>query len=262
MAVNGYACDLFERFKGMVAHLSMPSHSKVCLTDGTTAPHADAARCEDDGLSAGSGDTDEPASQRIEFQVELNLHTDETDPPMSGWFEACLMRVAGVLGLERGGVSVAIVGDARMIQLHRQHKQEEGTTDVLTFDLRDIPITNEFTVSSADAERKSSTFLDSRRGKVIPDGYSAQDHVQGDLVICMDEAARQAVSRGHETRLEVLLYAVHGLLHLLGYDDHNPQDAEAMHRREDELLTAIGYGPVYSRDQREPKRGSDALDSP
>lgn len=211
----------------MVAHLSMPGHSKVCLTDGTAGPDADVARCEGEGLSAGSGDTDEPASQRIEFQVELNLHTDDADPPISGWLEVCLTCVAGLLGLNRGVVSVAIVGDAQMIRLHRQHKQKEGTTDVLTFDLRD----------------------------------SAKHDVEGDLVICMDEAARQAASRGHETRLEILLYAVHGLLHLLGYDDHNPQDALAMHNREDELLAAIGYGPVYSRGRRRPNRGSDELDS-
>lgn len=207
----------------MVAQLSMPSHSKVCLTDGTSGPGADTARCEGDEPNTGSDDTDEPASPRVEFQIELNLHTDEADPPISGWLEACLMRIAGLLKLDRGVVSIVIVDDAEMARLHRQHRQENGTTDVLTFDLRD----------------------------------STQDDVEGDLVICIDEAARQAAGRGHETRLEVLLYAVHGLLHLLDYDDHNPQDALAMHIREDELLTAIGYGPVYSRGRREPNRGGD-----
>jgi ssRNA-specific RNase YbeY (16S rRNA maturation enzyme) len=40
---------------------------------------------------------------------------------------------------------------------------------------------------------------------------------------------------------------VHGLLHLQGYDDHTAADARAMHRREDELLTAAGFGAVFGR---------------
>ena len=38
---------------------------------------------------------------------------------------------------------------------------------------------------------------------------------------------------------------MHGLLHLLGYDDTSPEAAAAMHAREDELLQTAGYGPVY-----------------
>ena len=70
--------------------------------------------------------------------------------------------------------------------------------------------------------------------------------VEGDVVVCVDEARRQAVNRGHEVRAEVLLYAVHGLLHLLGYDDHEPDSAAAMHDREDTLLAALGVGRVYA----------------
>lgn len=212
----------------MTEHVSTHSHMKVCLTDGTAGPGADTARSEGDGpTSADPADADEPASQCAPFQVALNLHTDDTDPPLGGWLKACLVRVAGRLGLSRGSVSVTVVDDARMSHLHRRYKQEAGTTDVLTFDLRD----------------------------------SRQEEMEGDVVICLDEAARQSASRGHETRLEVLLYAVHGVLHLLGEDDHQPPDALAMHRREDELLTAIGCGPVYSRGRRRPARGGDALDS-
>ena len=88
----------------MVAHLSMPGHSKVCLTDGTTGSGTDVVWCDSDGLSTGSDDTDDPA---IEFQAELNLHTSDADPPISGWLEAGLIRVAGLLGVDRGVVSIS-----------------------------------------------------------------------------------------------------------------------------------------------------------
>ena len=51
------------------------------------------------------------------------------------------------------------------------------------------------------------------------------------------------------------------LLHLLGYDDHTPEDARAMHSREDELLTAIGYGPVYSGGPHQRDHGDGKSDS-
>ena len=46
-------------------------------------------------------------------------------------------------------------------------------------------------------------------------------------------------------RISLALYAVHGTLHLLGYDDTRQADAARMHDVEDEILTAMGLGAVY-----------------
>jgi probable rRNA maturation factor len=45
---------------------------------------------------------------------------------------------------------------------------------------------------------------------------------------------------------EVLLYAIHGMLHLLGHDDKTARGYRTMHRTEDELLTELGLGPVFA----------------
>ncbi len=117
----------------------------------------------------------------------------------------------------RGGeLSLALVRDRRMAQLHREFCGVAGTTDVLTFDLRDP-----------------------RRGPT-----------EAEIVLCVDEAARQAQHLGHSLRAELLLYVVHGLLHLAGHDDHEPRAAAAMHRAEDRLLTRLGVGAVYARAPR------------
>lgn len=113
-----------------------------------------------------------------------------------------------------GEFRVAVVGDARMTDLHARHKGEASTTDVLTFDL---------------AEEAGA--LDT------------------DIVVCADEARRQAQARGHGVGEELALYAVHGLLHCTGYDDHDEEGefgARAMHAREDEILSAIGAGVVFA----------------
>ena len=54
-------------------------------------------------------------------------------------------------------------------------------------------------------------------------------------------AAKLAQKRGYSIEGEVALYLVHGLLHLIGYDDKQKRDAKKMHQREGELLSNFGY---------------------
>ncbi|VAX42159.1 hypothetical protein MNBD_PLANCTO03-1432, partial [hydrothermal vent metagenome] len=67
-----------------------------------------------------------------------------------------------------------------------------------------------------------------------------------DLLLCVDEARRQAEARGFTIERELLLYLVHGVLHCLGYDDHTEADAARMHAEEDRLLEAAGVGATYA----------------
>lgn len=118
-----------------------------------------------------------------------------------------------------GEARVRVVGDWEMSRLHGERLGDATTTDVLTFDLR-------------DGAKDGAAGGDARELDV-------------DLVLCVDEAARRAGELGHEVWRELALYAVHGVLHCLGYDDHDPAAAAAMHAEEDRVLTAIGVGPVY-----------------
>lgn len=117
-----------------------------------------------------------------------------------------------------GEVRIRIVDDSEMTALHAAHCNDPSTTDVLTFDLSD---------ESSDS------------------GVSHELDV--DLVLCADQATRQADQRDLPVTSELLLYALHGVLHCLGYDDHNEGDSIAMHAREDEVLHAIGVGAVFAR---------------
>jgi probable rRNA maturation factor len=145
--------------------------------------------------------------------VELVMRAPDAKPPIQRWLVKHLTHVAALAGIHGGRVTLLIVGDEEMAALHEQYRQTPGTTDVLTFDLRE----------------------------------SASDPMDADIALCIDEARRQAATRGHDVRLELLLYAVHGLLHLCGYDDHTKAAYERMHRREDELLEMAGMGRVFRR---------------
>jgi probable rRNA maturation factor len=111
-------------------------------------------------------------------------------------------------------VSIALVDDGQMAELHAQFLGIAGPTDVLTFELEH------------DKQKRV---------------------IAGEIVICIPEARRQARAAAVKTGDEVLLYAIHGMLHLSGFDDRTERGFCAMHRREDQILTALGVGPVFNR---------------
>jgi len=137
--------------------------------------------------------------------------TDALDAATRAWLADHAEAVLRRLGA-RGEVRVRLVGDDEMARVHERWAGVPGTTDVLTFDLADGP------------------------------------GLDTDLYVCVDEARRQAEARSHALEHEILLYVVHGVLHCLGYDDHDEDEAERMHHREDEVLAAIGVGRVYAED--------------
>ena len=127
-------------------------------------------------------------------------------------------------------ISVAIVDDERMRQLNREHLAHDYTTDVLSFLLdHDLdPVTAE-----------QPPVLD---GELLP---GRGKRLEGELIICAATAQRQARQFGWRTDDELLLYAVHGVLHLCGYTDSSESAREQMRARELEILQIRGLTPNY-----------------
>lgn len=110
--------------------------------------------------------------------------------------------IRAVLALENravsGALTVCFVNDALMTDLNRRYLKKDCPTDVLAFDL----------------------------------GTKSKKSLTGDIVICVDEAARNARIYRTTTEHELKLYAAHGLLHLLGYDDTSSRETSIMRRKE------------------------------
>ena len=181
------------------------------MSEISTIPLLLAPAVADEPSDAGDDPSSPPPGAETGCRVQLSLETDDCEPPLTGWLDVQLTRITALAGVSAGELGVTVVGDDRMASLHQQYKDVTGTTDVLTFDLRE----------------------------------DVDEPIEGDIVVCLDEARRQAGDHGHGVREETLLYAVHGLLHLLGEDDHDEAAAARMHRREDELLERAGIGRVY-----------------
>lgn len=152
--------------------------------------------------------------------VDLVDATGRLGGPSSARVRDLLARAAAELGAT-GEARLRVVGDDEMARAHERYAGVPGTTDVLTFDLRDAGL--------GDAGSP----------------HAGRGPLDVDVLVCLDEAERRAAELGHEAWREVLLYGVHALLHCLGHDDHDEADAARMHAEEDRVLRAIGVGPVY-----------------
>lgn len=110
--------------------------------------------------------------------------------------------ISAAEGVRLSDADIAVVNSAEIARLNRQWLGHSGPTDVISFDMSD----------PADA------------------GLSAQ------IIVCGDVAAAEARSRGLGVQRELMLYVVHGLLHLMGYDDSDPESSQVMHARQQQLL--------------------------
>jgi probable rRNA maturation factor len=118
---------------------------------------------------------------------------------------AAVKQILGDAGYTSGEVSIAIVNDEAMHELNRQYLQHDYPTDVLSFVLEED-----------------------------------ETRLIGQLIVSADYAAREAPTFGWTTDDELLLYTIHGALHLIGYDDLEPDLKAEMREQEVAYLAHFG----------------------
>jgi probable rRNA maturation factor len=166
----------------------------------------------------------------IEIANESGIEADEAD--LAGLARLVLeeMRVHPLAEL-----SVLLVDEPAMTELHVRWMGEPGPTDVLAFPMDELrpprPGGSHAEHTGADAD--------------------AVPALLGDVVICPQVATEQARRSGQDLRAEMELLTVHGILHLLGYDHSEPDDHATMFGLQDRLLAAWRS----ARDPGGPDRG-------
>jgi len=116
-------------------------------------------------------------------------------------------------------LAIQFVDEAAMEQLHVQWMDEPGPTDVLSFPMDELRPGND--------------------EELTPPG------LLGDIVLCPQVAASQAVTAGHSTLDELLLLTAHGVLHLLGFDHAEPEEHKEMFGIQAEIL--LGFAVAERR---------------
>ena len=136
-----------------------------------------------------------------------------------------LNAVAKLHGLgEQEEVDITIVTDDEIHALNRDYRNFDRATDVLSF------------------------ALDEDGGEPELVG-GPEVHLLGDIIISAETAARQAEEFGHGLEREIVYLAVHGLLHLLGYDHMQEEDKAIMRAKEEEALREIKLSEEFLADR-------------
>ncbi len=130
------------------------------------------------------------------------------------------LKISGLAKTDPNGeVHVVILGQDAMQALNLQHLGKANPTDVLAFDLRGTPVADD------------------------------EPAIIAEIYVCLEVAVR--ASREYNTSVghEVVLYIVHGMLHLLGEDDHDPVERQHMRNAEkrimDELQTELSLNKIF-----------------
>ena len=130
----------------------------------------------------------------------------------------------------RGTLAVALVSDREIRRLNREFRGVDRATDVLSF-----PSGHPLQLRAGPHPRAPLSAAPGRRG--LRGGPSPTPHL-GDLAIALGVARRQAREQTHSLDTELKVLALHGLLHLLGYD--HERDRGAMNKVEDRLRQRAG----------------------
>jgi len=117
-------------------------------------------------------------------------------------------------------LSMLLVDEDHMTNLHEKWMEEPGPTDVLSFPMDEL-------------RPPAPVAGTSGRGGDDPGPDPA---LLGDIVLCPPVAAAQAKQAGHSAQAEMELLTVHGVLHLLGYDHADPEEEAEMFGLQAQLL--------------------------
>ena len=160
--------------------------------------------------------TNAPSDPTIEEKIIVQIDSDEADDLDA----ADLVRAiaATLKGEDRpdGEVTLVLTDDDAVADLNRTYLGIEGPTDVLSF----------------PAQEPAPGFVSAPE----------MANYLGDILIALPYTRRQAAAFGRHLRDELRLLAVHGVLHLLGYDHAEPDEEAAMWARQDAILAQLANG--------------------
>src|SRR5580765_6908836 len=166
------------------------------------------------------------ADRRLDVSVSDERGRAVVAPGLAAW----LRRVAPARA--RGVVSVALISDVRARALNRSYRRKDYATDVLSFPAFGPQTTPRTQRRQRTQRRGGAPNARGRARQASPQSPVPSPHL-GDIVIARGVARRQARAAGHAERTELRILALHGLLHLLGYD--HEQDNGRMLRLERRL---------------------------
>lgn len=136
---------------------------------------------------------------------------NNTDEDLDSYIDAIKETIKYALKFEKvkhATFNIIIINNDEIHEINKKYRGIDRPTDVISFALED----------NSD------------------EGFNLKERVLGDIYISIDKAKEQAKEYGHSLNREIRFLAVHGLLHLLGYDHMNEKDEKEMFERQELIL--------------------------
>lgn len=150
---------------------------------------------------------------QIDFMDETELLTEQDQD----FVTAVLNKAAEMEKTGDAEVSVTFVTRERIQEINSEYRGKDKPTDVISFAMEEGD--DELMIKGAELPR-----------------------MLGDIIICHDVAKEQAGDYGHSIERELGFLAVHGFLHLLGYDHMTDEEERIMFSRQEEILKSLQLG--------------------
>ena len=130
--------------------------------------------------------------------------------------EKVLQHAAAEEAVGDAEVSVTFVTNSAIQEINKEYRGKDAPTDVISFAMEE-------------------------HGEGEPEIIgSAEPRILGDIIISLDRTKEQAADYGHSFERELGFLAVHGFLHLLGYDHMTEEDEKKMFSKQEEILSSLG----------------------
>ena len=141
------------------------------------------------------------------------------------WIKKCFEEATMLLNIHdfKLEVNIAFVSNNEIKSLNKNFRGIDKVTDVLSF-----PVLDNIDINNLSAE-KYPMDVNNETGNVM----------LGDLYICVNKVKKQRKEYGTSMKREMCYMALHGLLHLLGYDHIEENDKKIMRKKEEEILSKL-----------------------
>ncbi|MBE4908020.1 rRNA maturation RNase YbeY [Bacillus luteolus] len=153
----------------------------------------------------------------MRLEIDFIDETQEVSEEHINTLTGLLNSAAAIEGVEEGSeLSITFVDNEKIQEINRDYRDKDRPTDVISFALEELG-EGEIEIVGADMPR-----------------------ILGDIIISIPKTKEQAEEYGHSFLRELGFLAVHGFLHLVGYDHEEQEEEEIMFSRQREILDAYG----------------------
>lgn len=162
--------------------------------------------------------------------MTLQIENETDTAPAEGFEELARSVCERVLDTEKcpyeAEISITVTDNEGIRDLNRRFREIDAPTDVLSFPMTDFPAPAAYDI----LEDEAADCFNPETGELL----------LGDIIISEERAREQAEAYGHSLKRELAFLMAHSMLHLLGYDHMQPEEAAVMEQKQEAVLQSLG----------------------